>query len=277
MRHFLKSRKCRMISSVMYPVLFGVIIFVLWETQILHSIMNTSTDVLPVPSKIASVIGENITKLMGNLWITTVPTLIGLAVGSALGYAVAVIASIFTKWGGGGITLVSCFNAVPIVALAPIFNNLCKHVSTDIGTRGMAAKALVVMMLCMASMSINAFRGLTELPPFSTDMMKSYASSKRVTFVKLRLPNSVPYIFTALRVSVPISVISALVSEYFIDTREGSATFCPGLGRMIRDTILKCQYSAAWSYIAIACLLGITLFVVLMIFESVMLKNRQKQ
>ena len=80
-----------------------------------------------------------------------------------------------------------------------------------------------------------------------------------------------------LRVSVPISVISALVSEYFIDTREGSATFCPGLGRMIRDTILKCQYSAAWSYISIACLLGIALFIILMIFESAMLKNRQKQ
>ena len=128
MKHFLKSKKWRMISSVMYPVLFGVIIFALWETQVLHSIMNTSTDVLPVPSKIASIIGENFTKLIGNLWVTTIPTLIGLAVGSALGYGIAVVASIFTKWGGGGITLVSCFNAVPIVALAPIFNNLCKSI-----------------------------------------------------------------------------------------------------------------------------------------------------
>lgn len=277
MKKFFKSKKWRTISAILYPALLGFFIIVLWQTEVLHSILNTTTDVLPVPSKIVSIVSDNFPKLLGNLWVTIVPTLIGLVAGSFLGYTIAVIASIFTKWGYGGITLVSCFNAVPIVALAPIFNNLCKNASSDISIRGMLAKALVVMVLCMASMSINAFRGLTELQPFSSDMMNSYASSKKVTFVKLRLPNSVPYIFTALRVSVPISVISALVSEYFIDTKEGSATFCPGLGRMIRDTILKCQYSAAWSYIAVACLLGIVMFVILMIFESVMLKNRQKQ
>lgn len=277
MKRFFRSRKWRAFSSILYPVLFGVIIITLWQTQVLHTIINTTTDILPVPSKICEIIADNFPKLMGNLRVTVVPTIIGLALGSLIGYGIAVIASIFTKWGSGGITLVSCFNAIPIVALAPIFNNLCKNASNDISIRGMLAKILVVMILCMASMSINAYRGLTELPPFSSDMMKSYAAGKKVTFVKLRLPNSVPYVFTALRVSVPISVISALVSEYFIDTREGSSTFCPGLGRMIRDTILKCQYSAAWSYIAVACLLGIAMFAVLMIFESVMLKNRQKQ
>ena len=81
----------------------------------------------------------------------------------------------------------------------------------------MVAKILVVMIVSIASMSINAYRGLNELKPFAKDMMASYAATKRQVFFKLQMPNSVPYIFTALKVSTPNAVISAIVSEYFAE------------------------------------------------------------
>ena len=70
-------------------------------------------------------------------------------------------------------------------------NNLTKRVSTNVDYRSILAKTLVVMIVCIASMSINAYRGLTELKPFSEDLMKTYASSRFKTFTKLRLPNSI--------------------------------------------------------------------------------------
>ena len=134
--------------------------------------------------------------------------------------------------------------------------------------RSMVAKIIVVMLVCMASMSINAYRGLTELKPFALDLMKSYAASRRNVFSKLRFPNSMPYIFTALRVSVPGSVISALVSEYFAEYRIG-------VGRQIRENILIAQYATAWAYIVVACIIGIAMFVLLLALEGVFLNKRK--
>ena len=78
-------------------------------------------------------------------------------------------------------------------------------------------------------MSVNAFRGLTELKPFSEDLMTSYAAPKIVVFTKLRLPNSLPYVFTALRVSVPASVIGALVTEYFAEVPHRVGVYRDGM------------------------------------------------
>jgi len=170
----------------------------------------------------------------------------------------------------GGLTVISAFNAIPIVAMAPVIMNWTKDVSSDASVRSKVAKIIVVTLMCMASISINAYRGLTELKPFSLDLMKSYAADKKTVFLKLRLPNSISYIFTALKVSIPSSVITALVSEYFAEYRAG-------VGRQIRENILIAQYSTAWVYIAVACIIGIVLFVLfvlLLAIEGIYLKKR---
>ena len=98
--------------------------------------------------------------------------------------------------------------------------------------------------------------------------MQSIAATKRQVFFKLRVPNSLPFVFTALRVSVPGSVISALVSEYF-------AEYIIGVGRQIRENIVLAQYATAWAYILVACVMGILLYMVLLILEGILLKGRK--
>ena len=98
--------------------------------------------------------------------------------------------------------------------------------------------------------------------------MKSYAAGKLTVFLKLRIPNSVPYIFVALRVSVPASIISALVSEYF-------AEFIIGVGRQIRENIVLAQYATAWAYIVVACAIGIIMYGILLCAEGALLRGRR--
>ncbi|BCJ94470.1 hypothetical protein acsn021_20390 [Anaerocolumna cellulosilytica] len=260
--------KINSVVSFLYPVAFGALLIILWQTEILHKIIGTDTFTLPLPSRIFAIIGENFPKVITNVQATVIVALCGLLLGSLFGYFVAIIATVFPKWGAGGLNIVSAFNAVPIVALAPVITNWTKDVSSDANTRSMFAKALVVMVVCTASMSVNAFRGLTEMTPFSEDLMKTYAAGRFETFVKLRLPNSIPYVFTALRVSVPASVISALVSEYF-------AEYIIGVGRQIRENIVLAQYATAWAYITVACFIGIVMYAILMVVEGVLLKNRR--
>lgn len=256
------------VTTILYPILFGVLIVVLWQTQILHKIIGADTFTLPLPGRIFGIIGDNAASIMRNVQATLIVALGGLVLGSILGYLLGIIATTFPKWGVGGLTLASAFNAIPIIAIAPILTNLTKDFSEDANTRSMLAKMLVVMITSTVSMSINAYRGFTELKPFAEDLLKSYASSKLTIFLKLRIPNSIPYVFTALRVSVPGSVIAALVSEYF-------AEYIIGVGRQIRENIVLAQYATAWAYIVVACAIGIVMYIILLISESILLKGRR--
>lgn len=256
------------LTSVLYPLLFGVLLIILWQTQLLHKLIGADTFTLPLPTRIVSIILDNIGTIWMNVQATAVVALGGLILGSLLGYFIAIIATLFPKWGVGGLTIVSAFNAIPIVAIAPILTNLTKDFSKDPNIRSMFAKILVVMITCTVAMSINAYRGFTELKPFSEDLMTSYAASKKTIFLKLRIPNSVPYIFTALRISVPGCIISALVSEYF-------AEYIIGVGRQIRESIVLAQYATAWAYIVVACSMAIILYGILMAAENILLKGRR--
>jgi len=256
------------VSSILYPVLFGILIFILWEKGVLNVLLSTDTNILPAPSRIAGIVSENSSKIAENLSATMTVILWGLFCGSLFGYLAALFATRFSNFGKGALTVLSVFNAIPIVALAPVFNNWTKDVSSEASVRSTVAKILVVMVVCAASMSINAYRGLTELKPFSLDLMKSYAADNITVFRKLRFHNSIPYIFTALKVSVPSSVITTLVSEYFAEYRMG-------IGRQIRDSISIAQYSAGWAYIVVACMIGILMYMVLMVFEGIAVKRHR--
>lgn len=258
------------ITTVLYPILFGILILVLWQTQLLHKILGADTFTLPLPQRIINIILDNMPAVLKNVQATVIVAVSGLILGSVLGYLLGMVAMAFPKWGSGGISIASAFTAVPIVAIAPILNNLTKDFSDDPNVRSMLAKMIVVMITCTVSMSINAYRGFTELKPFSEDLMKSYAASKATVFLKLRVPNSIPYVFTALRVSVPASIISALVSEYF-------AEYIIGVGRQIRESIVLAQYATAWAYILVACAIGIFMYVILLTAEGILLKGRRNR
>ncbi|MCI7106667.1 MAG: ABC transporter permease subunit [Lachnospiraceae bacterium] len=265
-RRMQENAKVQAAATIILPVLLGIIILVLWQTQVLHHWFKTDTFTLPLLGRIKTIFMENIGKIWENVVATMIVALVGLAIGSLLGYGVAILAALFPRAGRGGLSVIGAFASIPVVALAPVMNNWTKDVSNDASTRSMVAKILVVMLIAAANMSLNAYRGLTELKPYAKDLMATYAAKKRTTLLKLQLPNSVPYIFVALKVSVPASIMTAIVSEYF-------AEYIIGVGRQIRENIVLAQYPTAWAYIATACLLGIVSYVVLMIVQSILLRR----
>ena len=265
-RRMKDSTQIQAVCSVILPVLLGIVIIVLWQTQELHHWLKTDTFTLPLITRIGKIFLENLGKIKDNTIATMSVAVTGLALGSLFGYAVAIFAAIFPRIGKGGLSVIGAFASIPVVALAPVMNNWTKDVSADAATRSMVAKILVVMLIAAANMSLNAYRGLTELKPYARDLLATYAAKRRTVFLKLQLPNSVPYIFVALKVSVPASIMTAIVSEYF-------AEYITGVGRQIRENIVLAQYPTAWAYIATACMLGIASYVILMILQSILLRK----
>lgn len=254
-------------ATVLYPLLFGILILALWQGEILHRLLHTNTLILPLPTRILSVLADNLPAIAADAWATLSVILPSLILGSVLGYLLAVFATHSPRFGATGLTILAAISAIPTVALAAVVLQWTRDVSTNVDVRSYVMKLVIVTLVSVASMTLNAYRGLTELPPFALDLMKSYAADKKTVLFKLRAPNSLPYVFTSLRISVPACVIAALVSEYFAEK-------VTGVGRRIRECILQAQYSTAWAYIVTACLIGIVLFAILMASEKAVMRKR---
>lgn len=245
-------------SSIVLPLSLAVIFLVLWESGGLYD-AGLDKFIFPKPSEIWNQLTSQWPRLFENLIITVKPAIYGLILGSLIGFIIALIATAFPKWGAGGLTVVSAFNAIPIVALAPIMNNWFSSNSA-------AAKAGVATIVCMAAMSINAYRGLNDLKPFSLDLMKSYAARRHTVFFKLRLPNCIPNVFVALKINIASSMIAAIVAEYFLSEPTG-------IGFFIKQYFTgKAMYKTGWACILLASLAGIIIYMVVSILENVFTK-----
>lgn len=243
--------KNRMIN-ILLPLAFGGLFLLLWEIGLFHTLLDLKPFQLPIPSEIGSTLVENMDKALKDAWVTMSGALIGLTIGSSLGFLIAVIATLFPKWGYGGMILITAFNAIPIVALSPIMN---LWFST-----GMYQKIGVVTVVCMAAVAINAYFGLNNLKPYSLDLMHSVAADDRMAFMKLRLPNCLPNLFTALKINAASAIIAAIISEYF-------ASSTAGLGFGIKDNLRKAEMAMGWSYIVVASIAGVLMYLIILLIE----------
>lgn len=248
------------VKNILPPLLFGALIVVLNETRILHAILRVTEVQLPTIGNILRVILENKEKVARDSWVTVQVFLAGIAIGSAAGFLAALFAALSPVFGAGGLTIISAFNAIPIVALSPIMR-------LWFASSPFAAKTAVVSIVSMVAMSVNVHRGLTDLKPFSLDLIESYAGTKADAFFKLRLPNCLPYIFTALRINIAAAMIGAIISEYFAASVEG-------LGFEIRNSLRTMQMTAGWAYILVASLIGIVFFILASNLEKVLFRHR---
>ncbi|MHB8062228.1 MAG: ABC transporter permease [Ruminiclostridium sp.] len=250
------------VQKVLLPLAFGIVLISVWQFGFLHKILNLKPFQLPVPTQIVSALSDNMSKALTDCGVTISGALIGLIIGSLMGFMIAVIATCFPKWGYGGMIIVSALNAVPIVALSPIMN--CWF------STGMVQKIGVVTIVCMAAMAINAYSGLNNLKPFSIDLMHTVAASKWTIFKKLRLPNCLPSIFTALKINISAAIIAAIISEYF-------AASTSGLGFGIKDNLRKAEMAMGWSYIVVASLAGVILYCIILLVERDAIKWHASQ
>jgi len=250
------------VKNVLWPLAFGSTFILVWQFGFLHYILKLKPFQLPVPSEIVSTLSANLPKALTDCGVTISGALMGMIIGSLIGFMIAVVATFFPRWGYGGMIVITAFNAVPIVALSPIMN---LWFST-----GMGQKIGVVTVVCMAAMAINAYVGLNHFKPFSMDLMHTAAAGKWTVFKKMRLPNCLPHIFTAIKINIASSIIAAIISEYF-------AASTSGLGFGIKDNLRKAEMAMGWSYIVVASLAGVILYCIILLVERDAIKWHASQ
>jgi len=223
----------------------------LWELVVRG--LDIQRFLLPPPSDIAATLITQWPRLSEAGLNTLVEAVGGFAIGLTAGVVVALATARFAFARGALMPFAIAANAVPIVAFAPIMNNW-------FGVTSPVSKMMIVAVLVFFPVMINTVRGLLSAEPAALEMMRSYAASEVDTFRKVRAPSALPYFFTALKVAATLSLIGAIVGEYF-----GGSNLV--LGRVIVESAAFLRFSEAWAAIVIVSAMGISFYLIILAIE----------
>ena len=205
----------------------------------------------------------------GELWLAALSRNALVTWGEALagftagGLAGCLLAVVFIHWSlmeQGLLPYVVASQTVPILAIAPM-------VVVWLGT-GWVSKAIIASYVTFFPVTINVLRGLRAVHPDALALMRSYGATPAQVFFKLRLPTSLPFLFTALKISATASVVGAIIGE-------APASIQEGLGGAIINfnQYYVLEPANLWATNLYAAALGILFFLAVLLAEKLVVRR----
>jgi len=233
------------------PILVALVFLGAW--QVLVVVQNIKPYLLPAPSLIATNFSSSISMMWETGLYTGTTAFLGLLFGTLMGLVLALLAQRLVVVNKLITPLAAGLAAVPIICLTPILNNMF-----DITSR--TPRVLVTMIIVFFPVYVNVTRGLLQVQPVQLELMRSLNAPPRKVLRLLRIPNAIPFFFTAMKVAAPLSVIAALVSEYFGGPQQG-------LGSRIASSAANSAYGRAWAYVVTAIIVGLVFYLAVLLIE----------
>jgi len=248
----------RVVATVVPPAIVGAAFLAAWELIVRG--FDLKPYFLPAPSAIAEAFVDNLEQVTDATLQSGSNALVGLIAGTLLGIAASFLLMRFRVVNELATPLAVALNAIPIIVLVSVFNNMFSS-TTEVPRR------LMVTLIVFFIVLVNVAKGLRQVQPTHLELLRSYAASPAQVLVKARIPNAVPYLFTALKISAPTAVITAFVAEYFGGRQNG-------LGSRITSSFANSRNAAAWAYVIGACVLGLTFYLVSIALENITTHRR---
>ena len=239
----------------------AVVVFVggivAWE--LIVSTLGLRAFILPKPSAIVAALADNWSAgrfgLLASWQATTIEAVGGLVIGTLAAIATAFLAA---RWATARNTLIPlgvAAGAIPIIAFAPLMNNW-------FGALSPLSKMMMAAVLVFFPIMVNVTRGLIAAEPAALELMRSYAASEWTVLRKVRVPTALPFFFTALKVATTLSLIGAIVGEYF-----GGSSLV--LGRIIVQASSALRFDVTWAAVLLAALTGIVFYFAVVVLERI--------
>jgi len=187
------------------------------SVEFLMKTMSQPKPTMPAPHQVASNLWKNTftvkpwskRSLVYHSWITLSATLLGFAMGTALGVVIAIGIVHIPALDRSFLPWIIASQTIPILAIAPMIIVLL----SAIGVTGLLPKALISTYLSFFPVAVGMVKGLRSPDVLHLDLMRTYSATKLQTLWKLRIPASVPFFFTSMKVAIAASLIGAIVGE----------------------------------------------------------------
>lgn len=244
--------------SVVPPVAFGVLFLLAWQGLVKAA--DIQAFVLPSPTAIWTAFLNDASRIATAARNTGLNALIGLVGGTVVALLAAAVVVRVRTLDEMFTPLVAALATIPIVALAPLLNIVYPSTSA-------LPRQIVVGISAFVPIFMNVVRGLRRISPVHAELMASYAASGWAILRTIRIPGALPYFFTGLRIAASLSVIAAVVTEYFGGLQNG-------LGSRITSAVAATNYPRAWASVLGAVLLGLLFFLVAALVERIATRGR---
>ena len=194
------------------------------------------------------------------LWQNLIPTTIEAVGGFMLGnFAAILLATVFVHNKAiqeAFFPIAVVINTIPVVAKAPILVLLMGN--------GMEPKITIAALICFFPTLVNMVRGLEAVNPQSMELMRVLSASKSEVYFKLRLYNSLPYLFSALKIATSTAVIGAVVGEWIGSTR--------GIGALIIQATYNFDSALLYAAVIMSSFLAGAFFLLVTLIERIVVR-----
>ncbi len=210
--------------------------------------------VIPAPGQLLAGIHnlmfplDSPTSIPVNAFWTGAETLVGLGLAALVGLVFAVALVLSRAFELSVLPWIVASQTVPIIALAPMLVVLLGQY----GVRGWLPKAIIAAYIAFFPVTIGLAKGLRSPDRLTLDLLKTYRATALQTFLKVRLPASIPYLFTAFKVSTAAALIGAIIAEM-------STISFVGLGKMLSENARASDVVGTWVLMIASATLGILL------------------
>ena len=194
--------------------------------EVIAQTMAQHRPLLPPPHQVAAELWEGIAgqavtskrSLVYHAYVTFKGTLMGFALGIFIGVALAMSIVRFRVMEMSVMPWAIISQTIPIVALAPMI----LVVSNQVGISDRdVPKAIIAAYLSFFPVLVSMVKGLRSPDQMQLDLLRTYGAGEWATFLKLRLPASMPYFFASLKVAIAASLIGTIVGELPTGAIEG--------------------------------------------------------
>jgi NitT/TauT family transport system permease protein len=197
-------RPPRQRSQALLPFIAAAVLLAAW--QILAHVFSLPVYIAPTPIQVARTLVSELPTLVRNFMPTALESLVGFVLGNTIAILVAVVFVHSRRLEAALYPIAVFVNTIPILAKAPIL--------VLIFGLGMTSKVVIAAFICFFPTLANMVRGLTSVNPQSLELMRVLSASRAEVFWKLRVPSSLPFLFSALKIASTTSVLGAIVGEW---------------------------------------------------------------
>jgi len=244
------ARKAQL-RAVLAPALTLVGILCLWEFA--DRVFEFNRIIMPSPAEIAGAFAKDYPKLFAETGVTMVESVCGFILGSVVAYVLGVIFVHFRILQQALYPYAVALKSTPLIAIAPVlvlwFGN------------GLLSKIVMSALVAFFPVLVNAVSGLTAVDAEALDLMKSLSASRWQILLKIRIPNSLGYLFAGLKIASSLAVVGAVIGEFTGSIR--------GVGHLINTSSYYLETPLMFAAIVMIALAGIGFFGLIAILERV--------
>ncbi len=236
-------------TSIVYPFVALVAALLAWEVG--ARVLKIPAYILPPPSKIMTVMLDNMPLLMRHGWVSTTEIVLGFLLSVVVGIPLALATFLWPVFARSVYPLLVSSQAVPKMAVAPLFIVWFGF--------GLMPKVLIAFLIAFFPIVINTVVGLAGIEPEKIHLARSMGMGNAATFFKIRLPNALPSIFGGLKIAITLAVVGAVVGEFV----GGDA----GLGYLLMSANGSMDTPLLFAGLVGLTLIGIVLFLLIEVAE----------